>query len=995
MILRTLGGLQLPGNTTPNSKLLLLICYLAIEGPQQRLHLSELFWPQATDRLNRLSVSLTRLRRVLPGAVETDRNRARTTLKSDVNLLLAALRSHDVEKIRRLYRGPFLEGVHLPNWGVELEEWVYGTRELLAGRVRMALIRTAEQAASEERFADAAQWAQEAYGLNGAPELDPEIMERVHVLLLAGGKSHAMEIERELKELDLASAPTTDAARKQLRNRLSSTVYASPNNLPRMSSAFIGRDAELAELRESLAAPNTPLLTLVGPPGVGKTRLATEAAAAQSKLGQFPDGVYFVSLDTLRSAASIPSRIAEAMGVSLQGSADPLKQLCRAIADKSILLVLDNFEHLLEGAGMTATLLQQCPNLRAVVTSRERLRVREERIFPLQGLPVPTGDAAVIGMQEVSAYDSLEFFLRRARHARPNYRATPEDLPDIVRVCQSVEGNPLAIELAAAWVNSLTCAEIADEIGRGLDLLHSTTRNVSARHQSLRAAFEYSWKLLQPKERNVLRKLSVFAGSFSRKAASDVAEATINVLAALIDKSLLRMLPDGRYDRHPLLHQFTKEKLAASPSEEARVSVRKARYFFDLFSHTGVDLTPPGPELLQLFAADAQDIEVAWQWALRNAGLFADGELQRVLQLFMWHYAAGGKHREGLAFYTSTAQTLNNTSKPNQVLLGLTLCLQADACHHLGRSREAAELAEQGLNVLYPSPADPPAAVEHVPAMLIGLAVRGLAAEKSGFYTEAKAAHEEALHLARLHGMPAPAIIRLNYLSNLEHALGNDDSAREHALKALTLSQSETFRFGEIYSLRCLSWIHLNSGNVEECLLLLGQGLKLARETDYQQLIPSFLIIRGTAALRLEDDAQARRFFSEALTLAQDAGYRTDEAMALLGFGYLLHRQGEYQQAKRHIKESLEVAWSNGEIPTAMRCLIALAELESEAGDFNEAVDWLHLALHHPATAYWDRRQAELILARQVHGPRADERFGARARDMHTSLEKAVEQVLS
>jgi len=274
MFLQTLGGLELSGSDFSQPKPLLLLAYLALEGPTPRRHLAELFWPEG-NRMKSLSMALTLLKQGAPGSVGADDVRAWAEVETDVAGLLGALERGALEEAAERYRGPFLEGVHLRGWSAELEEWVYGKREFLAERVREAVLVLAEGEAAKGGFGIAARRAEDAYGLAGAPPPSPSELGRLHKLLLAGESHQAKLVRRELEDT-YGVTPTCSAA--EARASLCQPTSPPPTNLPARGGFFMGRERELAALTRRLTDPACALLTLVGPAGVGKTRLALEAA---------------------------------------------------------------------------------------------------------------------------------------------------------------------------------------------------------------------------------------------------------------------------------------------------------------------------------------------------------------------------------------------------------------------------------------------------------------------------------------------------------------------------------------------------------------------------------------------------------------------------------------------------------------------------------------------------------------------------------------------
>jgi len=307
--------------------------------------------------------------------------------------------------------------------------------------------------------------------------------------------------------------------------------------LPRPLTPFIGRHQEMAELRRLWANPDCRLLTLLGPGGVGKTRLAVEFAHHESS--SLPEGVFFVPLQTVSESELLVTAVAEALNIVLSGQADSRIQLLNHLADKRLLLILDNFEQLAAEADLLSQILGHAPAVQLLVTSRAALHLQEEWLFTLSGLPFPAADPMPSAWPEVAEFDAAQLFVERVSRVRPSFVAAAEQA-HLLHICRLVEGIPLALELAAAWGRSLDCAAIAAEIERNLAFLTSPLRNLADRHRSMRAVFEHSWTLLTPDEQAIFQQLAVFRGGFRREAAELVAEATLLQLTALVDKSLLR-----------------------------------------------------------------------------------------------------------------------------------------------------------------------------------------------------------------------------------------------------------------------------------------------------------------------------------------------------------------------------------------------------------------------------------------------------------------------
>jgi predicted ATPase/DNA-binding CsgD family transcriptional regulator len=376
-------------------------------------------------------------------------------------------------------------------------------------------------------------------------------------------------------------------------------------------SEFIGRQGELKQISALLSDPACRLLTLVGPGGIGKTRLAIEAARQLAS----PDMTFVVMLQPLPSPDFLVSAIADALGFQFYSGGDSKQQLLNYLREKVWLLVLDNFEHLVDGATLLSEILDNAPGVRLLVTSRERLNLQEEWVLELDGLDYPA-DENISGAED---YGAIELFVQHAHRVKIGFKLTDQTRSAIVRVCRLVDGMPLGIELAAGWVRALSFEAIADEIERSLDILETSARNVEPRHRTMRAAFEPTWAQLSDHEREVLKKLSVFRGGFTREAAEVGAGASLSTLSGLVDKSLLRVDVNGRYDIHELIRQYAEEHLDAAPDAKKDAHDQHCAYYAG-FLHR-CQSTLRGQEqakALDEIEHELDNIRVSWEWAVEH-----------------------------------------------------------------------------------------------------------------------------------------------------------------------------------------------------------------------------------------------------------------------------------------------------------------------------------------------------------------------------------------
>jgi predicted ATPase/DNA-binding XRE family transcriptional regulator len=674
------------------------------------------------------------------------------------------------------------------------------------------------------------------------------------------------------------------------------------SNLPCPPTPLIGREPELAALARLLYDPQCRLLTLVGPGGIGKTRLAIEAASSQQR--QFTDGVFFVPLVALAEPRFIAPAMADALGLQLAGTVDPRIQLLNQVREKSLLVLLDNLEHLSGVGEFLAELLQHAPGIKLFVTSRERLNIRGEWLFDLQGLPAPT----VEQVEWAEEYSAVELFVYHARSVQAGFTLKAEEQEAVARICQLVDGMPLAIELAAAWVQILTCGEVVCEIERSLDFLETSLRDVPERHRSLRAVFDHSWNLLSDGERSLLCRLAVFRGGFEREAAERVAGATLPLLAALVSKSLVRRASGGRYDLHEVVRQYALVRLAGDPQTEADRDRHSEYYLALLQEREAALLSAAQREVIRELAAEIGNVHAAWAWAVERERFVLLGPALRSLRLL--HLLAGWL-RSGIEQFDLLVRALRarSGSGEERSLLGQTLAHQGTLWFRMGEFGKAQMLYTESLALLHRS-----GEIEQAQRVISeGLSCAQTAGDawytayglhSLGYVTSLLGRPEEGyeqmlagLGIWRALGDPHYVALGLNFISPTATQLGHYDEAHAFLDESLTLSTQLGDRWGMGTAYRNLGLVALRQGNIPEAQALLHKSLETLDGVVTGWAIAQGLIYLGEATAAAGNLVDARRIFLEALHGATEAQTALLCMDALIGLAHVQAVTGESQQA--------------------------------------------------------------------------------------------------
>ena len=679
-----------------------------------------------------------------------------------------------------------------------------------------------------------------------------------------------------------------------------------PNNLPPPATPFIGRETELAALSQHIANPATRLVTIVGAGGMGKTRLAlacAEQILAGASLRPAPrHGVFFVNLAPLREAGQIVLALAQALGYQWIGGngRSSQQQLLDYLRQKEMLIIFDNFEHLLDGVGLLTEILQISPKVQILVTSRERLHLQIEQVYPIEGLDFPDWETP----EDAARYTAVQLFLQSARRNQPSFALRDrDDLTYLARICCTVAGMPLALELAASWVDILPLADIAAELQQGLDLLEADIQDMPERHRSIRAAIDYSWQKLDKKEQDVFAGLSVFRGGFTREVAQTVVAANLRQLARLVSKSWLQgggVRGNGRYQIHELLRQYGSEKLREGGGETA-VQDAHSTYFCEALQRWEPELKGRQQQIaLKQIKSDEDNIRAAWQWVIEQEKW---EQVDRAINGLGRFYMLTVQRAEGERACQQAAKVLIDaisrtpeTATVLQRVIAKVLTWQANFLHFLGQKEAMNESLQQSLTFLSDL-ADPDQDSDLVKAHALFL--MGLATMYDTALTVAKTLLDQSLAIYQGQQDEWGTAWVLRGLGSVQDRLGYKIEARQSLEKSLLSFQVLGDRTEEYWTLRSLSGMALSDGQLDKSEQFDHQSLSLAIEIGDTFGQVNVLSDLAWLCLFRGDLNQADTLFQKAMAQANKINYQFYDTILDLRFGQglvALHK-GRYGKA--------------------------------------------------------------------------------------------------
>jgi predicted ATPase len=628
-------------------------------------------------------------------------------------------------------------------------------------------------------------------------------------------------------------------------------------NLPAQGVPFLGREEEIESIIQNLGMPDKRLITLVGPGGFGKTRLALQAAARLTHC--FPDGVYFVGLAPLSSARFMVESLGQALKIVFTGGGDAERQMLNYLQEKRLLLIMDNFEHVLEGVDLVSHILREAPRTAILATSRERLKLEEETVMEIKGLSYPLSMDA----DDPENYAAVRLFLRHAQRVVPHWEASPEDKHGIGRLSRVLEGMPLGLELSASWLKSLAPDLIADKIESNRDFLAAEMPFLPARQQSLRAVFEYSWVLLNEAQKKALCAASVFKGGFSPQAAAQVAGVAPVVFKELALKFLVRNKPNGYLELHDLLKFYSKEKLFKDQAEKERVMDAHSVYLARELRRHEKDLWgAKQSQTLAYLMDEIGNIREGWRRALEQGN---ENWMGDYLDCLFALYETKGWYQEGVEAFQGAVEALSakglgkKASRSTRVLTGKLM------------------------------------------------ARWGVLLQRKGELQKAKRIFEESLALLEKEHADKEAAFSCSGLGLVMESLGRDDQAITHYRDSYRLYHKVREKIGMAFAQNNLGHIALHLGNYYEGQKYLRKAMAYYESTGYQGGAANSYNLMGDILHELSDYEQARYYYQKGLSAFVACGDRKGVAWSFNNLGRSIESVGNFEGAREMFKEGLKL----------------------------------------------------------------------------------------
>ncbi len=957
----------------------LLMLYLAYRNDWvSRSELAFLFRPDETEliALKHLRLQLHRAKKLVwvddfvglePHNFVAEKDRIRFSINTDIDDFKTAVAAEDWQTAIELYSAPLFEGyspADLPTYGA----WLELERSELESQYLLALQTHATNLEAQGDYQTSSELYAKQLAIDALAE--EAVQAYMRTLYQLGSRDKALKAYDNfskllIEEFEVEPLEATQVLAKTIRNGESITgsieelgedaklTLKTIIKLPKQATRFVGRVQELKHLSETLSDESCRLLTLIGLGGSGKTRLSI--ALAQQQHHRFKDGIYFIALSKVNNSAAIITLLAQELNIKLSPRQDAKVQVLKYIEDKEMLLVMDNFEHLLNSSEanlamdaavtapeLIAQLLEQSHNLKVLVSSRERLGLTGEWLVDVEGLAYPKDVEAIAEGDELGNYEAIQLFMNSALRVAPRLSFTEQDFLDIVSICAQVEGLPLAIELAASWARIMPISRIKTELDKSYELLESDLLDLPEKHRNIKQIFDTTWQSLSDVKKTTLTKLSVFSGDFSLDAAEFVSGTHFSLLLSLVNESLLKRVPPARFELHQLLKQYSSEVLLKSDTVVEDVKDKHAHFYSQVLKDSGLEDGPKHREGLAQLRVDSANIESAWSHYSRLKDYTA---LNAIRPAMFYYFHGQALFSEGLELfsktYTKLTAELPSTKNLDYIQLKCSLqVIRGRFYSHLVQPSESFPCYEEAL------------------ALALDHDLQSIVAQCHDYMGEAK------LHIGEVE-------IARNYLEKAYDYHKNTEnwqaiSYNQNALGNLLKRQGKYAEAQQYFDTALKAALKLDDlmwqANITNNLANLTEveGKYLEAESYYQHCLTVFdklgyvLGIAGTktnlgfVALRLGKTAEAKRLTTESLEMKRQIGNKASMGISLINLGEIALYSKDYGEAQNYLLEVLQIGHDNSLVPLVLEVLPVLADVYAAQGEHMLVEQLVEVMLSHP-----------------------------------------------
>ncbi|MBI9047185.1 MAG: tetratricopeptide repeat protein [Anaerolineaceae bacterium] len=975
-----------------SNRILALISFLVCEAdcPHSRDKLLALIWPEVAENLarNNLRVALHRIRQALDHSKDRECNFILTTPSTvqfnpesnywlDTNIFTKTISACQLtqNKLGRLnedqivflekgletYKGDFLANIDINSQN--FEEWLYAKRETYHQAAIWACKALIKNHICEKRWQKALSIAYRCISFE--PWVDEGHRQVMRLLVMTDQTEAALRHFRTfsknlVKEIGVEPQPDTQRLYDEINNATWNIENLNQRNqrvnFPADFSTFVGRDEELAQINRWLENAHCRLITLVGPGGVGKTRLATQASIHISENPEvdIPNGIFFIPLEDVKSLDGLISSITKILNIQIVPGESLRHVLIKYLKEEKLLLVLDNFEHLLQAKDLITTILHTSPNVKIIITSREQLGLKAEWILSVSGLCFPLENE----VETPELFPAVDFFIQNVKRIQPDLRdVLIKEIKSIIRICQLVEGLPLALELSANLVPFLPLSEIAEEIAKGTGIMQSTHQDIPERHRSMKAVFEYSWELLPVEYQNLMENLSLFSGEFNRQAAETIAGASLSGLAILVRKSFLhRSTITGKYHIHPLLKQFAREKLddrdkLGGELKSDLIRQRYSQYYIgQIIEHKEEINLNNNWQIIKSFQQELPHLRQAWEWVIDQQVFETIDQSTTALATIYYQL---GLYTDGFTVIDMAILTLRNyiqqDENPKPTLKRMLGCLLVEATGFriaLYDIERAKKLLEEAWEI-----------GQEIGDFYIQMKSQYLFGSTRYFYREFS---ESIAHIKKIDEIVNdPTLMITNEdriltqkmihyaIGNIALLSGDYNLAENDLIKAVNLFKSSNDHLLQAFSLLSLCKLHLKRfqfdlakeqidavqdifknekypGGKGHILFVLGEMYtslgdwersnkyfdefnNMSESTNGHLNYPLYYQHLGRILTGQGNLSQAQQYYERSIHAARTLNYRLEEADSIYGLGFIAEKKGDRKKAEKHFQESLKI----------------------------------------------------------------------------------------